>query len=240
MAAFACPTPLQSVAPFLAVSDHTSAASALVPSPRPRCFPMRFTIPIASALCYWTSAPSRPRCQHLYPPHPWHLDCDRKGDRPPLQCDSRPQLSAGPGAAWPRVLFNRDSRNNQGSEPYGPTLLTRAALSSSAWIVSRHVPLCIQLPRRHGRGRPHLRERCEVLQGFRTRHGGLRSLRLEVLVKKLLVRLMLVKILGCEHEGDDRDVGVQLDLHQGVNDRGGNKLMAIESPPAARAAARRT
>ena len=87
---------------------------------------------------------------------------------------------------------------------------------------------CIQLPRRHGLGRPHLRERCEVLQGFHTGHGGLRSLHLEVLVEKLLVRLMLVKVLGREHEGDDWDVGVKLDLHQGVNDRGGDKFMPID------------
>jgi uncharacterized membrane protein YoaK (UPF0700 family) len=116
-------------------------------------------------------------------------------------------------AAWPRVLFNRDSRNNQGSEPYGPTLLTRAAISSSPWIVSPDFPLGIQIPRRHGLGRRHLRDRCEVLQGFHTSHGGFRSLHLEVLVEKLLVSLMLMKILGCEHEGDDRDFGVKLDLH---------------------------
>ena len=103
------------------------------------------------------------------------------------------------------MLFNRDSRNNQGLEPYGPTLLTCAALGSSPWIVSPDFPLGIQIPSRHGLGRRNLRDGCEVLQSFHTSHGGLRSLHLEVLVVKLLVSLMLMKILRCEHEGDDRD-----------------------------------
>ena len=43
-----------------------------------------------------------------------------------------------------------------------------------------------------------------------------------------MVRLMVMKILGREHEGDARDFGVQLDSHHGVNDGSGDKLMPID------------
>src|SRR5712691_3614153 len=75
----------------------------------------------------------------------------------------------------------------------------------------------------------YLRDFLKVLQGLHTGHCRLYALDLEVLMKKLVVRVVLMEMLGREHEGYDRDCSIKLYPHQCVNDGLCDKLMSVNT-----------
>lgn len=64
---------------------------------------------------------------------------------------------------------------------------------------------------------------CASLCGFDSLYG-------KVLGKEGFVGLVIVKVVRCEDGRDDRNIGVQLDTHETIDDRFGDELVSVDAP----------
>ena len=117
------------------------------------------------------------------------------------------------------------------SWPHNP--VERTAHSTGSVLVCGSVPVGRRSPGAlysvQDSGLLYLQYLLQVLQGLHTGYCCLGSLDLEVLMKKLVVRIVLMEMLRGEHEGYDRDFSIKLYPHQCVNDGLCDKLMPIDT-----------
>jgi hypothetical protein len=103
-----------------------------------------------------------------------------------------------------------------------------APLAKNAQLRSMRASSDVTRPPQSGQGESGDRKRLQGGERGRARDGRLGTLLREMLAEVADVLVVLVEVMRRQHHGEHRDVGIELNPHQTVDDRSGHEFVAID------------